>query len=560
MTNTRVRQRRAAILAADVVGYSRLMGDDELATIGALNDCRDVFRNAIEDNSGRVVDMAGDSVLAVFDTAISAANAGFAAQERLQEYNAALPKDRRMSFRIGVNLGDIHEQADGSVYGDGVNVAARLESLAEPGGMLVSPPVHAEIAGRVPQAFFDSGERTFKNIMRPIRVWSWPRRLSSALDDGRPHVFVMVFAGRDDTEAEAGAELSEELRAHLSRLTGLEVVTDRWNAHYVVEGSVRFGGGRTRVFVRLAAVDTSQQLWSDRFSLLTDDPFEVFDKCAPSISTAVRRRVAADDADRAARMDPAQMPLEKLLAVAGCSFFKPTRDGWAGGGRLAEKALERAPDNFMALAMAAAGLGCDEWLYGYRKADEDAVNLAFDRIEKSIQQNSQCDMAYGTQALLLLYGRKRHSDALAASRRALELNPDYNMGHWSLGLAQTFSGDYAAGSESAEHAVAINVRDPYAHLYSRAAAYGHLGAGNLGEAIDWFQRADQMSPGLPPNLCGLAVSRQLDGDGDGARHAVDRLMHAVPDFHLSDLEPLPFLDSDLWSRFFNALRSAGTPQ
>ena len=171
MAENVVRQRLAAILAADVAGYSRLMGDDERATIDAIDQCRAVFREQIEANGGRVVDMAGDSVLAIFDTAIGAFTTAMAAQERLAELNSDIPEDRRMAWRIGVNLGDIHEQDDGTVYGDGVNVAARLEALAEPGGICISDKVHTEVRGKIDRAFADLGEHEVKNIAEPVRAY-----------------------------------------------------------------------------------------------------------------------------------------------------------------------------------------------------------------------------------------------------------------------------------------------------------------------------------------------------------------------------------------------------
>ena len=171
MAENVVRQRLAAILAADVAGYSRLMGDDERATIDAINRCRAVFREHIEANGGRVVDMAGDSVLAIFDTAIGAFTTAIAAQERLADLNSDIPDDRRMLWRIGVNTGDIHEQDDGTVYGDGVNVAARLEALAEPGGICVSGKVRDELRGKIDRSFADLGEHEVKNIAEPVRAY-----------------------------------------------------------------------------------------------------------------------------------------------------------------------------------------------------------------------------------------------------------------------------------------------------------------------------------------------------------------------------------------------------
>jgi adenylate cyclase len=171
MAENVVRQRLAAILAADVAGYSRLMGADERATIDAINSCRAVFREQIEANGGRVMDMAGDSVLAIFDTAIGAFTTAMAAQEGLASLNADIPDDRRMAWRIGVNLGDIHEQDDGTVYGDGVNVAARLEALSEPGGICLSDKVHTEVRGKIDRAFADLGEHDVKNIAEPVRAY-----------------------------------------------------------------------------------------------------------------------------------------------------------------------------------------------------------------------------------------------------------------------------------------------------------------------------------------------------------------------------------------------------
>jgi adenylate cyclase len=171
MAENVVRQRLAAILAADVAGYSRLMGDDEPATIDAINQCRAVFREQIEANGGRVVDMAGDSVLAIFDTAIGAFKTALAAQERLGDLSTDFAEDRRMLWRIGVNMGDIREQDDGTVYGDGVNVAARLEALAEPGGICLSDKVHTEVRGKVDRGFADLGEHEVKNIAEPVRAY-----------------------------------------------------------------------------------------------------------------------------------------------------------------------------------------------------------------------------------------------------------------------------------------------------------------------------------------------------------------------------------------------------
>ncbi len=552
-------RRLAAILAADVAGYSRLMGADEEGTIATLKDCRNVFRSVVQIHPGRVVDTAGDSVLAVFQDDVTAVRYAIEVQDRLAERNADRPEDRRMRFRIGINSGTIVEDEDGTVYGDGVNVAARLEGMAEPGGILISQKVRETIADKLDAVFLDNGERKFKNIARPIRVWSWPRRLAIKSPDGKPVVFVAGFEGRSEEERQLGADLGDEFKAHLSRLTGLEVAVERNNAQYVVVGTVRQAAGRSRVFARLVGVEGDKQLWSERYDEDTDDPFEVLDNCVPRMAMSVRRRIAAVDAERLANRNLEELSLEELLALAGASFFTPTKAGWSGGGHIAEQALELAPRNFMALAMAAAGLGLAEYLYGFRKPEDAVTSLAFRRLDDALRLNNRSDMLHATHACLLLHGPRRHHDGAAAARRALEFNPDYNMGLWQIGAAQTFAGDYDAGAETATRAVNIDIRDPYVHLYSRTAAYGHLGAERHGEATGWFRRADQLAPGLPHNLIGLAVSSWLDDDEEGARLAVARLLEEEPEFRISEAVAPPYRDDAARTRFVDALRRAGAP-
>ena len=551
------KRRLAAIVIADVVGYSRLVGADEIGALAGLRAHRgELIDPLIARHGGRIVKTMGDGLLLEFASVVAAVQCSIEVQEGMSRRNAGIPDDRRIAFRIGINLGDIIIEGD-DIFGDGVNVAARLEALADPGGLLVSQTVHESVAGKLDAVFLDNGEREFKNIAKPIRVWSWPRRLPVLRAESKPRIFVAEFQGRGEQEARLAADLADELRAHLARLTGLEIATDRRKAHYIAEGGVRLAAGRSRVFARLTAVERDQQIWSDRYDEDTDDPFDILDRCAPRMAMSVRRRVADDDAARLANRPLDELSLEELLALAGVSFFTPTKAGWQGGGEIAEQALELEPKNFMALAMAAAGLGAAELLYGIRKPEDAVIDLAFRRIEEALRLNSRSDMLHATHALLLLYARRRHRDAAAAARRSLELNPEYNMGLWALGAVQVFTGECDAGAESATRAVNIDIRDPYVHLYSRTAAYGHLGAERYDEAIDWFQKANQLAPGLPPNLAGLAVSRWLDGDEVGARDAVVRLLEEESKFRPGETCPLPFRDIAVWDRFVGALRAAG---
>jgi adenylate cyclase len=553
-------RRLTAILAADVVGYSRLMEANELTTFARLKGLRDDFIiPSAASNRGRVVKLTGDGVLIEFASAADAVRCAIELQKGIADREAESPESERILLRIGINLGNVILDG-GDIYGDGVNVAARLEGMAEPGGVLISQSVQESAAPAVIATFFDNGERKFKNIARAIRVWSWPKRLGSLRAEGKPRVFLAQFEGRGEGEERFATDLGHELKACLSRLTGLELTANRAKAHYLLEGAVHIGAGRYRIFARLLSAEEEKQIWSERYDERCDSVLDILDRCAPRMAMSVRRCVAADDAARLSGRPLDELSVEELLALAGVSFFTPTKEGWRGGGVISEQILELQPKNYMALMMAGSGLGTAEFLYGFGRPDEVILNVAVRRVEEAVRLNNRSDVIHTAHSLLLLFGRRRHADAKAAAMRSQELNPDFNMAMWALGAAQVFSGEHDAGAESAMRAVAIEARDPYVHLFSRVAGYGHLDSGRLEEAIAWFQRADQLAPGVGPNLAALAVTHWRAGDHQSAKDAVAALLESEPDFSISRCCPLPYRNPVLWLEFAQALRRAGAPE
>ncbi len=556
---TGVQRRLATIVAIDVAGYSRLMGADETGTFAAWGAHRaELIDPLIAQHRGRIVKTMGDGLLLEFPSVLDAVQCSIEIQDGLSERNADVPDDMRITVRIGVNLGDIIFE-DGDIFGDGVNIAARLEGMAEPGGLLISHVVHESIADKLDIAFVDNGAKQFKNIAKPIRVWSWPRQLPIDRQDRKPLILVSRFEGRSEEEKRLAKDIGKELETALSQLTGLEVTADPRKAQYVVHGGARQAGQRCRVSAQLNSVDGDKRLWAERYDVDSVDPFEVQDRCIHRIAMSVRRQVAADDAAGQTGQAFEEMSLEQLLSASGISFFTPTKEGWRTGGVIAELALERAPTNFMALAMAAAGHGMAEFLYGFRQPDDTAVNRAFKRLEEARRQTNQSDMVLVVYSGMLLYGQRRHEEAAAAAERSLHLNPGYNMGLWSLGAAQAFGGKYAEGIDTATRAVNIDIRDPYVHLYSRVVGYGYYGAMEFQEAANWFWKADQLAPGLPHNLVGLAVCQWHNGDHQGARGTVARLLDEEPVFRVGDMMTLPFREVAVWDRFLDGLRAAGAP-
>jgi adenylate cyclase len=306
-----------AILAADACGYSRLMATDDRATVTALDAARAVFRTNIDSQQGRVVDMAGDSVLAVFDTAKGAVNAALAIQGALTESTHGIADDRRMRFRIGIHLGDIIQKADGTVYGDGVNIAARLESIAPPGGVAISESIHLAVRGKIEACFTDRGEHTVKNISDPLRVYEvkkdGPRVPASsktaiaadlaAARTSKPSIAVLPFTNMSgDAEQEYFADgISEDIITELVRSSQVLVtarnstfvfknqavdikdVARRFGVQHVLEGSVRKSGGRVRVTAQLTDATTGEHIWAQRFDRDLTNVFAVQDDLTENI-------------------------------------------------------------------------------------------------------------------------------------------------------------------------------------------------------------------------------------------------------------------------------------
>ena len=372
-------RRLAAILTADMVNYSRLMGQDEIGTLARLSEHRTrVIDPTINQQEGRIVKTTGDGLLVEFSDPIDAVTCALTAQQEIANGNDSLPEDQRIVFRFGVNFSNVIDQ-DGDIYGDGVNIAARLEGLCEPGGVLISQSVFEALHENLADVFADCGPQKLKNIAQPITVWSWPRRLPADRHDKKPFVLIGNFAGRSGEEQSLAEDLQAELTVALSRLTGLEVVVDQKKAEYVLKGNVRCAAGHIRISPQLVSIEDDRQIWAERFDEATDNPFEVLDNCVPRITIRVRRLVGDEDADRLAGKDLNNLSTEQLLSLSGATFRVPTKENWIHAGEIAGHALERAPDHFMALALSATSAAAELWL-GYKALDEPTTAQAFERI------------------------------------------------------------------------------------------------------------------------------------------------------------------------------------
>jgi adenylate cyclase len=526
-----LRSRLLAILAADVAGYSRLMSLDERATIAALDAARTVFREQIAVHGGRVIDTAGDSVLAVLDTAAGAVKAALDVQQRLADSAANIAEGRQMRFRVGVHLGDVIEKADGTVYGDGVNIAARLQGLAEPGGITVSESIRSAVKGKVAADFEDQGEHTVKNIADPLRAYRVQApgavpvqaRSPDAGDVGlsspdKPSIAVLPFTNLSgDPEQDYFADgLVEDIITTLSKISGLTVIARNstfaykgrevdvrqlsrgLGVRYVLQGSVRRSANRIRVTTQLIDAATGAHLWAERYDRALEDIFAVQDEITLVLATEMQVRLT--EGEQARRRFASTGNIEAWSHwVQGLSHYRRglSREGLSQALRCWQQAHALDPNSASLNAM----LGFLHFLdarFGFWDDRETALRKGNAYADQALSLDPECSDAQMTYSLLLLLQR-RFGEAVVAARKSIQYGP---------------------GSADNAH----------------FASFVFANAGLAQEAVVQIERAMKLSPIFPPNYLGnLGNAYRLAGRYDKAVAAYEAYNKRSPDRGLADL-------------------------
>ena len=585
MSGTELKQRLAAILAADVAGYSRLMAADDRATVTALDAARRVFRAMIESNQGRVIDMAGDSVLAVFETAIGAVSAALAVQAGINPLADAAPEERRMRFRIGVHLGDVIEKADGTVYGDGVNIAARLEGLAEPGGITVSESIRTAVKGKVGAGFEDQGEQTVKNIPDPVHAYrvravgavaskAFPS--AGAIDlsvPDKPSIAVLPFANMSgDPEQEYFTDgITEDIITEISRIPALFVIARNstftykgkaakvqdicrdLGVRYVLEGSVRKSGQRIRVTAQLVEGDSGGQLWAERYDRELADIFAVQDDVTEQIVRALEIRLTGNPGTLAARQETENPEAYDRVLRGREQYRLFTQDGNAAARRHYERAIELDP----CYAEAHAGLAqtyLHDWFCGSSAGLERAFELA--EIAKSL--DPRLPLVYEALSGVLLF-KRRHDEAVAAARRWTEIEPSNAEAYANLAGVLHFAGEPQRVAELIDKAKRLNPFHPFYYtLYVGQACFAMR---RFKEAVQFIKRSIAHNPeSLPSHLYLAACHGQL-GEDKFAHQALAEVLRINPACSLASVRTIfayrRAADLDLLTE---GLRNAGLPE
>jgi adenylate cyclase len=576
----------AAILAADIAGYSRLMGQDEAATVRDLKGHQAVILPLVARHGGRIMDTAGDGILAVFRSVIGATQCAVEIQTVMTARNKDAPENRRMLFRIGINLGDvIHDET--RIYGDGINVAARLEGLAAPGGVLISQAVHDQVRDRLDLAFEDLGERELKNIARPVRVYRLrtPAESKASPVPGaalqlpdKPSIAVLPFLNMSgDPEQEYFADgIVEDILTGLSRLRWLFVIARNSSfsykgrsvdvrqigrelgVRYVLEGSVRRGGNRIRITGQLIEAETGNHLWAEHYDRALDDVFAIQDEITESVIGCIQPEVYAAEHDRLKRKPPQSLDAWESF-VRGMILYSQHSDASTKDAlNMLDRAIKLDPCYAQAQGLRAL---CLVWraFQGWENRD-----TAFAQAAEGADRAVACDpgepWAYLAHGFIAVANR-RDSEAVAALSRAIDANPNFAYAHGILGAAHAFGGRPDQASECIDRGVRLSPRDTFGDEYALYYAFVHFQARRYGEAAAAAQRAIQLRSGHPTLYLMAAASYGLAGETDKAKRAITHLTNLVPNISAADVEEnFLYYQREDRSRVAMGLLAAGLPR
>ena len=550
----RVERKLSAIFAADVEAYSRLMGRDEVGTLSTLTAYRAIIDRLITSDRGRIFNTAGDSILADFASAVDAVQCAVAVQDAIAEKNADRGAGEQMRFRIGIHVGDIIVQGD-NLFGDAVNVAARLEALAEPDGIYVSGTVQDHIGSKLLVKFIDLGPQQVKNITQSIRAYQvrndTSRTVTPALGSSlplpdKPSIAVLPFANMSgDPEQEYFADgMVEEIITALSRIRWLFVIARNSSftykgrsvdvkqigrelgVRYVLEGSVRKAGGRVRITAQLIEAMTSKHLWADRFDGSLEDVFEFQDRVAINVAGVIEPTLRQAEIERARRKRPDSLDAYDLYLRALPHAFTAMPGDADKALALLGKAIELEPDYAAAHAIIA---WCHEQRYLRGGLHEETRTAALHHARQAIAIGGNDAATLATAGFVIAVAAHDYETALTAFERSFALSNSSALALGFSAIVRAWKGDDAEAIEQAELAIRLSPFDPLIYLPCVGLAYAHFAARRYEEAAAAASRASQSNPRFSVPYILHAAALAETGRGGDARAIVQRLLELEPD-------------------------------
>ena len=582
MAEESFKRKLTAILSADVEGYSRLMGEDEDATIRILTAYRELMSTFIQKHRGRVVDCPGDNLLAEFLSVVDAVRCAVEIQEEFGVRNAELPENRRMVFRIGINLGDVIEEHE-RIYGDGVNIAARIESLAEAGGISISRNVYDQVKGKLDFSYEYLGEHSVKNIDDPVRVYRVEMEAKSTIPvisrevnlPEKPSIAVLPFANMSgDPEQEYFSDgITEDIITDLSKISALFVVArnsvftykgksvkveevgKELGVSYILEGSVRKALDRVRITAQLVDATTGGHLWAERYDRKLEDIFALQDEVTQEIVSVLAVKLTeAEKTRRACKCQYTCNTDAYDYFLRGLEYFHGfTKKNNVRAREMFRKAVQIDPGYALAYTMLGHTHLAD-WTLGWNQ-DAQPIERAFELAQKSIAIDALLSEPHELLGNVYLW-KKQHEQAIAELERAISLDP--NNADWLAGL-----GGVLVWADRAEEAIeligkamTLNPIFPPNYLWNLGHAF--LQTKRFDKAISTLKRAIKQNPDFWPSHILLAASYSAAGRTEEGRAEAAETLRINPDFSLESWRlKCPFKNKEALERRFSVLRKAG---
>ncbi|MET3581895.1 adenylate cyclase [Mesorhizobium robiniae] len=577
-------RRLAAILACDVVGYSRLMERDERGTLERLKTYRkDLLEPLVSEHQGRIVKLTGDGILCEFASVVNAVTSAMAIQQALAEHEAETPEEERIRFRIGVNLGDVVCEEDGDLYGDGVNIAVRLEGIADPGAVIVSGTAYDHLQGKLDFGFTPLGDLRLKNIERPVRAYRVETDASASVAappplPAKPSIAVLPFTNMSgDPDQEYFADgLVEDIITGLSRVNSFFVIARNSSftykgravdlrqvgrelgVRYVLEGSIRRAGSRVRISGQLVDAISGHHVWTDRFEGDVSDIFDLQDKVTESVVGAVEPSIRLEEIKQA-RMKPTDyVGAYDLYLRALPRFYSMTREGFADVRRLTNEALSIDPGFILAKALGAyiRSLSVSQC---WHEPDDIRVAVRMAREVLADARDDPTSLRFAAQ--VIAYSAKDYETALDTIERSLLLNPNSAQGYTGSGWVNAHSGRPLVAIEHFHRAMRLSPVDPEKGIALSGIGMSYLMLERYEEALAWGERALREMPNYGSSHRVVIMALVKLNRPDEAQAAARRLMEAFPTYTLGLQRQInPWRDKEFAEGYVEALGIAGVPE
>ena len=587
MAEERVERRLAAILCVDVAGYSRLMGEDEEGTLAALKTHRrELIDPLIAQHQGRIVKTTGDGLLLEFASVVDAVRCAVVVQQGMEDRNATVAEGKRIRLRAGINLGDIIVD-DGDIFGDGVNVAARLQALAEPGEICLSASVREQVGEKLPIAFADLGEHGVKNIARPVHVYRIERRGAAAAAYGlekpslalpeRPSIAVLPFTNMSgDAEQEYFADgMVEDIITGLSRIKWLFVIARNSSfvykgksvdvkragrelgVRYVLEGSVRKAMDRVRITGQLIEAETGRHVWAERYDRTLDNIFALQDDIATSVLGAIEPNLRRAEIERIKRYRPDSLDAYDLVLRALPHTYLAMPEEAMRAVPLLERALAIEPHYALAHGLAA---WCHEILFARAGFREENRSAAMRHAHAAIAQGSDDAIALAMAGFVMGIVGHDHAAASEALEASLALSPSSAITYFFGSVVMGWAGEAARAVEWGERALRLSPFDPLTYAPCMGLALGHFQSGRYEEAASAARKGIQSNPGFSLAYQLLAAALTKVGRIDEAKAAASRALTLEPGFTIGALCAGIAAAPAVAAPLSEALRVAGLPE